>query len=237
MRAAIIDDRSDDRETLFRELDTVLRERGYIVDAIDTYSGGEEFLAAYEQGKYDLIFFDIYMDGMSGIEAAAQVRGVDRNVRIIFVTTSNDFAAESYSLRADYYLLKPFVHDDIVKAMTLIDLADYERQRVVTLPDESTCLLHDIIYSEYYNHKVILRLKNAKKKKLRTSQSRMEQLLCANDSFVTCTKGIIVNLEYVQLIEEGTVFLAEGHQVPVSRRRMAETRKAHADFLFRQVRQ
>lgn len=236
MRAAIIDDRSDDRDTLFRELDTVLRERGYRVDAIDTFSGGEEFLSSFEQGKYDLIFFDIYMDGMNGIETASRVRNVDRNVRVVFVTTSNDFAAESYSLRADYYLLKPFVHDDIVKALTVINMADYERQRIVRLPDDSTCLLHDILYSEYYNHKVIIHLKGAVKKTLRTSQTKMEDLLCTNDFFLTCTKGIIINLEYVQRIDDGMVFLAENHQVPVSRRRMADIRKAHAAHLFRQVR-
>ena len=237
MRAAIVDDRTDDRETLFRELDSVLRERGYTVDSIDAFSSGEEFLDAYEKGRYDLIFFDIYMDGINGIQAASEVRRVDRNVKIIFVTTSNDFAAESYSLRADYYLLKPFVHDDIVKALTIIDMADYERQRVVVFPDESKCLLHDIIYSEYYNHKIILRLKNGQKKKIRISQTQMESLLCSNDFFVTCTKGMIVNLEYVKRIDDGMIFLEEDYQVPVSRRRMADIKKAHAAYLFQRVRQ
>ena len=236
MRAAIIDDRADDRETLFKELDTVLREKGYRVDSIDLFDSGEQFLNAFEPGKYDLLFFDIYMDGMNGIEAAAAVRKTDKAVRMVFVTTSNDFAAESYSLRADYYLLKPFVHEDIVKAMDIINLADYEMQRVVSLPDGTSCLLHDILYSEYYNHRIILYLKNNRKKKIRTSQAQMEEILCSNDSFVTCTKGIIVNREYVQRIDDSTVFLMENYQVPVSRRRMAEIRKAHAAYLFRQVR-
>ena len=109
-------------------------------------------------------------------------------------------------------------------------------QRVVSLPDGSTCLLHDILYSEYYNHRIILYLKNNRKKKLRTSQANMEEILCANDSFVTCTKGIIINLEYVQRIDESTVYLMENYQVPVSRRRMAEIRKAHAAYMFRQMR-
>lgn len=237
MRAAIIDDREDDRAVLYRELDSVLREKGYTVENIDTFTGGEEFLESYEKGKYDLIFFDIYMEGMNGIQAASEVRKSDRDVRLVFVTTSNDFAAESYSLRADYYLLKPFVHDDIVKALTIIDLADYERQRVVTFADGSTCLLHDILYTEYFNHKVIVYLKGARKKKVRASQAAMEKLLCSNEGFMTCTKGMIVNLEYVRRIEDGMILLEEKKQVPVSRRRMADIRRAHAEYLFRQVRQ
>lgn len=236
MRAAIIDDRAEDRAILHRELDTILRERGYSVEGIDLFSGGEEFLALFRGGRYDLVFLDIYMEGINGIQTAREIRRTDKNVRLIFVTTSNDFAAESYSLRADYYLLKPFVHEDILKALSIINLEDYERQRVIVLPDKSTCLLHDIIYSEYYNHRIVLYLKSNRKKKIRTSQADIERILCKNDGFVTCTKGIIVNLEYVQRFEDGTIFLADGLQVPVSRRRTAEIRKAHADYLFRQVR-
>lgn len=236
MRAAIIDDRAEDRAMLHRELDTILRERGYSVEGIDLFSGGEEFLALFRGGRYDLVFLDIYMEGINGIQTAREIRRTDKNVRLIFVTTSNDFAAESYSLRADYYLLKPFVHEDILKALSIINLEDYERQRVIVLPDKSTCLLHDIIYSEYYNHRIVLYLKSNRKKKIRTSQADIERILCKNDGFVTCTKGIIVNLEYVQRFEDGTIFLADGLQVPVSRRRTAEIRKAHADYLFRQVR-
>ncbi len=236
MRAAIIDDKSEDRDILYKELVTVLQEKGYRVDGIDLFINGEQFLKAFEQGKYDLLFFDIYMDGINGIEAASEVRKTDQEVRMVFVTTSNDFAAESYLLRADYYLLKPFAHDEIVKALDIINLADYEMQRVVTLPDDSTCLLHDIIYSEYYNHRIILYLKNNQKRKIRTSQASIEEILCRNDFFVTCTKGIIINLEYVQRIDDSTVFLMENYQVPVSRRRMTDIRKAHAAYLFRQVR-
>lgn len=237
MRAAIIDDRSYDRTTLYHELDSVLRERGYIVEAIDLFSGGEEFLADFRRGKYDLIFLDIYMEGINGIQTAAEIRRQDKSVRLIFATTSNDFAAESYSLRADYYLLKPYVHEDIVKAMKLIDLASYEKQRIIRLPDHTTCLLHDIIFSEYFNHKIGLHLKGHKVMKVRASQAGMESLLCSNDFFVPCTKGIIVNLEYVKKIDDNTIFLEDDNQVPVSRRRMADIKKAHAAYLFQRVRQ
>ena len=177
MRAAIIDDRAEDRAILHRELDTILRERGYGVEGIDLFSGGEEFLAKFSGGRYDLVFLDIYMEGINGIQTAREIRRTDKNVRLIFVTTSNDFAAESYELRADYYLLKPFVHADIIKALAVIDLADYEKQRTVALPDGSTCLLHDIVFSEYYNHKIILHLKGGQTRNLRASQAAMESIL------------------------------------------------------------
>ena len=237
MRAALIDDRADDRISLSKELDSVLRERGYKVETIDLYTSGEDFLALFKAGKYDLVFLDIYMEGINGIQTATEIRRTDKNVRLIFVTTSNDFAAESYALRADYYLLKPYVHADILKALTVINLADYEQHRIVTLPDGSTCFLHDILFSEYFNHKIILHLRKGQIKNLRASQAGMESLLCSNQSFMACTKGIIVNFEYVKRIEDWTIFLEENNQVPVSRRRMPEIRKAHAQYIFRHLRQ
>ena len=74
MRAAIIDDRAEDRAILHRELDTILRERGYSVEGIDLFSGGEEFLAKFRGGRYDLVFLDIYMEGINGIQTAREIR-------------------------------------------------------------------------------------------------------------------------------------------------------------------
>lgn len=236
MRAAIVDDRTDDRTTLYRELYDLLCERGYSLEGIDLFSGGEALLESFEPGKYALIFLDIYMEGINGIQTAVQIRRTDLETRLVFVTTSNDFAAESYAVRADYYLLKPFAREDLVRALDVIDLNDYENQRTVLLPDGSSCLLHEIIYSEYFNHKIILHLKNRRIKKLRASQSAMESTLCRHDFFMACNRGIIVNFEYVKRIEDGTVYLEEDNRVPVSRRRAAEIRKAHAAFFFSKVR-
>lgn len=236
MRTAIVDDRADDREFLAKELYGALRERGYGAAAIDAYEGGEQLLEAFDRGSYDLIFLDIYMKGINGIETGAEIRKKDRDVRLVFITTSNDFAAESYSLRADYYLLKPFSREDILRALDCIDLSDFERKRVAVLPDGSEIPLHDILYSEYFNHRITIHLINGRKKKLRASQLEMEKLLCANDFFATSMKGMIVNLEYVQRIDEGMIYLEEGHCLPVSRRRSSDIRRAHAAILFRSVR-
>ena len=73
MRVSIVDDRLEDRTALQRELDSALREKGYSVETIDLYSSGEEFLSGFKKGKYDLIFFFFFLDGINGIEAAAEV--------------------------------------------------------------------------------------------------------------------------------------------------------------------
>lgn len=74
---------------------------------------GEELLAAFRPGRFDLLFLDIYMTGITGIEALERIRQSDPNVDVCIVTTSRDFALESYRMHAVRYLEKPAVREDV----------------------------------------------------------------------------------------------------------------------------
>lgn len=95
------------------------------------FSSGEEFLGAFTAGKYDLIFLDIYMDGITGMETAKRIRRADHGCRIIFITTSPEFAVESYDVSASFYLLKPIEKNGVFAALDRCGLQDAERTRAV----------------------------------------------------------------------------------------------------------
>ena len=113
MRISIVDDRLEDRNALQRELDSALREKGYSVETIDLYSSGEEFLSGFKKGKYDLIFFDIYMDGINGIEAIKEIRRSNDKLYTEFVSK----AIELNVVKADndLYYLEPLWKDILSK--------------------------------------------------------------------------------------------------------------------------
>lgn len=96
MNIAVVDDLAVGRETLVNYLNEYFSERNMNV-TISDFSDAESFVTQFENNKYNIIFFDIYMPGMSGIEAASTVRKTDSSVEIIFLSTSNNFACESYS--------------------------------------------------------------------------------------------------------------------------------------------
>ncbi len=106
MNIAVVDDLAVGRETLVNYLNEYFSERNMNV-TISDFSDAESFVTQFENNKYNMIFFDIYMPGMSGIEAASTVRKTDSSVEIIFLSTSNNFACESYSVNAFCYLVKP----------------------------------------------------------------------------------------------------------------------------------
>jgi YesN/AraC family two-component response regulator len=72
-------------------------------------------MAEIEKGaRYDILFLDVLMPGESGINAAAEIRNYDNNVKIIFLTSSPGFAYESYGVRALDYLLKPYEEQELI---------------------------------------------------------------------------------------------------------------------------
>ena len=235
MRIAIADDSRDDIEHLKSELSKGLAEYGYSNEIFEVYDSGEALVGKFEAGRYDLVFLDIYMSGMNGIDAAKEIRRKDKDVRLIFSTSSNDFAAHSYQLSADYYILKPYTGEDVRRMLHLINLDKFEEERMVEFPDKSRCRLHDILYSEYSNHKITIHLEDGDELYVWMSHAELEQLLENKGDFFTCTKGIVINLEKVVSFTEDSVKLNNGSLVPVSRARRSELRKVHADYIMRKL--
>ena len=67
---------------------------------LDDFSSGEEFFSRFTAGLYDLVVLDIFMGDLTGVDVARKIRETEHNVRLVFCTTSNDFASESYEVAA-----------------------------------------------------------------------------------------------------------------------------------------
>ena len=232
MRIAIVDDCRSDEKHLVEMLSSQLEKRGYALVEFDTFSSGEALLEALQPGKYDAIFMDIYMQGLNGIDTAGRVRELDGDVRLFFITSSNEYAAESYALRADYYLLKPVTEASIEGMLNTVSLAAKPHNPVLTMPGGVQCPMQSIQYTEYSNHQITLHLENGQARKVWMAQAEMEKLLGSRD-FVTCTKGIIIGLRWVDRLDGTTVVMKDGMRIPVSRSRKNDVKQAHADYLFR----
>ena len=101
MNIAIIDDISTDAEAL-KNIAVSYFEKKQIRAEICHFFSAEEFFEDYQPGKFQILFLDIYMDGMTGMEAARRIRRQSDNCILVFVTTSSDFAVESYDVGASY---------------------------------------------------------------------------------------------------------------------------------------
>ena len=232
MRIAIVDDDFQMYERLqayFQELLGSSAELTY-------FPSGEDFLAVFTAGAFELIVLDIFMDRLTGMDVAREIRKTDHDVRIAFGSTSNEFASESYEVNACYYLLKPFGIDRVKAMLDRIDLAQLERQRTALLPDGTSVVLRNIIYADYAAHCTTLHCKYGRDISLRASLSEIEALLCAYPYFFLPSKGLIVNFHEVAVQNTDTFTMSDGSRIPISRRKAKEVTNAYTSFLFEQLR-
>ena len=106
MQIAIVDDRAEDREELSACLENYMKKH-QLDYTLTEFEDGENFLKAAAQVNFQLVFMDIYMENMDGIETARRLRQKNRLCKIVFLTITEDYARMGYSLSASYYLLKP----------------------------------------------------------------------------------------------------------------------------------
>ena len=203
---------------------------------VSTFPNGESFLKAWETNSYDLVLLDIYMEEMLGVDVARKIRETDEDVRIVFCTTSNEFASESYEVGANYYLQKPVSTTSFHRMLKMIRLGDYELNRFITLPDGQRIVLRNITYTEYYNHSIIIHSKKRADLQTRMSQTEWEEILAEHNFLYNCSKGIVVNFHEVDRQEDGMFILKNGATVPISRRKSKDALEAFATFRFDKMR-
>ena len=231
MRIALVDDTPEELNILTEIVNSELP----LAD-VETFHNGENFLKAWTNNSYDLILLDIYMEEMLGVDVARKVRETDLDVRIVFCTTSNEFASESYEVGANYYLQKPVSTSSFQTMLKVIRLADYELNQFITLPDGQKIVLRNITYTEYYNHTIIIHSKKRADLQTRMSQTEWEALLSEHKFLYGCSKGIVVNFHEVVKNEDGMFLLHDGSYVPISRRKAKDTLEAYAQFRFEKMR-
>lgn len=84
---------------------------------LSSFSDGVSFLESFQTERYSIVFMDIYMNGLNGLETAAKVRKVDDKCILIFLTSSKEFMPEAFSFHAFEYIVKPFSYKRFEKVL------------------------------------------------------------------------------------------------------------------------
>ena len=235
MKVAFVDNNRQDMDNLTSSI-TKYSNESFDITSYDTYSNGESFLSEFYADKYDIVFLDIFMDTLSGVDVAFEIRKSDQNVKIVFCTTSNEFATESYQVDAFYYLVKPFSDRSIKQLIHKLSSLDFELSQFIRISDNIKIYPRNIIYTEYENHKIIIHQKDGNNLCIRMPQHQWEELICNYSYIVNCFKGIIVNLYEVESKTDNSFSMSNGETLPISRRNIKEMNTIYSDFLFQKLR-
>lgn len=236
MRIAIIDDLTEDLEYLNNFVCRWAEENQIpLAPPPGLYKSAEDFLGTFSANMYDIVFLDIYMDGMTGMEAANYIRRLDNACRLIFTTTTSEYAVESYDVNASYYLVKPYSYEKFKDALNRCE-ADYlEEFQCIQIPLQSGAnrlLLHQITYTEYENRRIYIHFKDGSTDTVAMNQRMFAGLLLEYPYFCDCMKGILVNFEAVDKLLKDGFLLKSGVYIPISRLKYREVKEQFLSHIY-----
>lgn len=189
--------------------------------AVTSYEDGYDIAERYD-GGYDVIFLDIEMKIMNGLEAAERIRSRDQQTVIIFITNMIQYAIRGYSVNALDYVLKPLSYYAFSQSMKkAMNIVSREKDRFMTINTrggiEKITISH-IGWIESQGHRLTFHTEGGTSETTVYSMKDIETNLYG-DGFRRCNNGCLVNLSKVMAINGNQVIMSDGTALPISRSR------------------
>ncbi len=198
----------------------------------------QRFLQIAQEEKLRLVFLDIDMNRMDGIELGKKIKAMDADTVIIYVTAHEKYALEAFRVRAFHYLVKPVTKEKVsavlTEAMAFIrrtGRTDTGKVFTVRRKGETVSLrMDDIACFEKTGHKIRVHAAG----RIEEYYDNFVRLidLIDKDNFIQCHQGYIVNVTKIRAFRDKTLFLEGGLEVPVSRTFSEKVREALSKRLF-----
>ncbi|MCM1497807.1 MAG: LytTR family DNA-binding domain-containing protein [Clostridium sp.] len=231
MKIAVVDDCREDALSLKQFLDR---------QEVKLYLDAEELLVDVKQKnvRYDLYFLDIYMkESADGIELAKELRSLDEEAVICFVSTSEEFYREAYDLYAVQYLIKPVQRKAVEQLLKKVENSFVRnKKQVLTFTWRKAAYsisYGKILYISSMGNTLSICCKDGTVQKSTGKLSDFECLVDRN-VFCRCHQSFLVNMYQVDSIR-GSDLMISDCRIPVSRRYYADVKKRYQEILFEEV--
>ncbi len=204
---------------------------------ITCFSTAEDLLSDLRQKKETgeslpiLLFSDIELPGMSGVELGKILKLEMPQIRLVFMTAYEQYAIEGYETGAMRYLLKPPVKGEIIKILLeMIDVQSREKHIIIKNAKEEICVaVKDILYISAEDKYLVVHTKD-QKHLTRGSLQDYEDML-NKYGFFRVHRKYLVNLRYHKSITNGNITLSNEAVVPMSRRKESAYRGAFMKYI------
>ena len=228
---AICDDTEEERLQAAEYAGRFFEREGIEVH-IDTYAAGRELL---ESGrKYDLYLLDVLMPGMSGIDAAQALAEDKDHPVVVFITSSLESAVEGYRVEAAGFILKPVEEESFWSTMERVvrrrlgvkkAVLSLVHNRVnVELP------LERLAWFENRLHRVFVKLTDGEVLSVNQKLSELQLVLEPHSQFLRCHQSYLVNLDYVDKLEDSCFYMRDGQMIPISRNCYKQSKNAYYHY-------
>ena len=236
MRIAVCDDNAD---FLLSEITMIEKwsEQSGIPVEIYRFDNGDSLIAKNASVGMDIIFLDIIMPLQNGMETAKELRGLDNAVKLVFLTSSPEFALESYEVRAQDYLLKPVSYDRLREALdACCQMLCAEPKNMVLKTSFGFQKLYfgDVEYAEAQNKRVVFHLRTGREVDTPEPLHSLEDKLVSEDGFFKCHRSYLVYLPNVDHFNSTEIIMRSGRCVPIARGYAKAFQEAYFAQMFRE---
>lgn len=238
MKIALVD---DEKQSLNKMLE-YCREyaSGHnILYEFSLFESGEAFLKNLKKDTYSIVFIDIYMTGINGIEAARQLRKRDNKCFLIFLTSSPDYMRDAFSFHAFEYILKPFTRERIFQVLDDIQEVTSSDSRFIEITSGRKTIpvfLSDLMSAVSDGHYLEIGLSDGSFLRSRMTVREFLTLMDDDPRFLPVNKGIVLNADYINRFENNCCILENGTKFPIKIRNRLQIEQAVRDYNFEKIR-
>ena len=235
LQIAVCDDNIDELSNMVQLID-LYRTSRHLNCEHAVFPNGFELISALEKGKrFDIYCLDIMMPGFTGIDAAKEIRTFDKTAPILFFTSSPEFALESYSVKAINYVLKPvskeklfFTFDELLEQIKTKD----EEDAVIVKSNEGIqkILISNLVFVEVIGRNVLYHLRSGKVIECTEPFSSVCDSLLKYGCFIKPHRSYLVNMQYVDTIENHQITLQTLSAVPVAQGKAKEMKQQYLNY-------
>ena len=234
MKIVICDDLAEERKILREYIRRLEKDDSLELD-ITEFDSAEAMIAAYDNGLIpDVVFLDIYMSGTIGTVAAKALADKGYSGSVVFCTTSLDHAVESYKLKADGYLVKPYSYEDFLGAIWRCRVHFEKSKKCLSFVSERIDYhipLENITYIETANRGCDIHTMNQTfftYKKI----GEIEKDLQNESAFLKIGRCFIINMRRIKTTQSDSLLLADGNRIPLPARDKKRLLQAVNDWFW-----
>lgn len=230
---AICDDDARCLEQTCELLRSYLKSRPHLSGALFPFSAGADLLEQVErQSGFDLYLLDVLMPEVNGIETGRRLRGLGGGGEIIYLSTSDEYAVESYDVRAFHYLLKPLDADRLFGVLDdAIEKLGQRRASVTvihTTDGPRRVMLESIRYAERAGRRIRYHCTNGtfESQSIRTPFREALAPLLSDPRFCLCGASYVLSFQHVTGVSGRTALFDDGSTVDLPQSAAADFKRA-----------
>lgn len=228
LQIAVIDDVQKDIDTVKNMTKQYFSENSIFQPVIAEYLNANDFLKDYTKDFFQIVFVDICIGEINGIKLSQRLRHNDKDIIIIFISTTKEFVFQTFKAVPHGYLCKPYSFQEFSETMDrAMEKISYQpHELTVKIPrNEETIYVENIITVITDDHYLNINMITGKIIRSISTYTEIAEKLLSLENFVECNREIIINVNYIVSFKGCDVAMQDGKVYPVRRQDRKNCRK------------